>query len=244
MMVANVLLLPVWLLLAAPSPPDDSVLEAADRAAAHVKAGQYDEAVAVIEQAAKTQEHPVFVYVRGFIEEERGHCAEAIEHYDLFLALDVPEVDAREARRRKERCERLLQVAAQPPTVPAIDPPLADPSPEGSTRVAAPWYADPAGATLVVLGVAGAGTGLGLYLQAQADERAAKRSGTVGGFDRLARRAEALSRGSIAALSIGAALLVAGIVRYAVVGTRSSRRRDSARAAKLDLTGPTLTLSF
>lgn len=233
-----------WLWVAAPTPPDESVLRAADRAAAYVREGRYDDAVAVIEEASRSKDHPVFIYVRGIIEEERGHCTEAIEYYDAYLALDVPDVDAREAGRRKERCVRLLEAARE--NAPAASPdPAPDPEPPRDDGLDdARWYADPAGVTLLVVGAAGLAAGAGLHLQARADERAAERAQTVGAYDRLAGRAESLSRWGIATMSVGGALLVAGIVRYAVVGARAAKHRRRDATVRVRFRGPTVALTF
>ena len=225
-----------WLSLHGPDP----VRAAADEAAVLVQEERYDEAMATLDAAERERADPVFVFMRGVVEDERGNCEAAIEHYDRFLALDVPEMDAQEARRRRDRC------AQQLPPPPKHEDPVATPAPPPATTPVPPaapprdapsppprkWYADPAGVTLSVVGIAALATGAGLYTQAQADARAARESTVLDRFDERATRAERLNRAGIALLSIGGAIVVAAIVRYAVVGARARKRRQRAAANK------------
>jgi hypothetical protein len=94
-----------------------------------------------------------------------------------------------------------------------------------------PWYADPAGVTLTVVGVVGIGVGAGLYTQARADARAAGEATTLGAYETRATRAERFSRAGIATMSVAGALVVAAIIRYAVVGARA--RKQSRGSAPL-----------
>ncbi len=209
-------------LLAASILAPDPVRAAADKAAVLVGEGRYEEAMDTLDAAQKQQADPVFVFMRGVVEEERGNCQAAITHYDEFLKLGVPEVDAKEARRRRERCQRLLERPAPSPPPPVVETP-ADVAPR--TQPPRPWYTDPAGLTLTVVGVAGVAVGAALYTQATADARAARDATVLQLYDSRATRAERWSRAGIATMSVAGALLVAGIVRYAIVGSRPRRAR-------------------
>lgn len=206
---------------------DEYVRRVVGRAAAHVDAERYDEALAVLDEAERERPLPVFVYVRATIEERRGSCERAAELYREFLEHEVPEADAEEARRGVLRCRpelggdapgREVSTGAEAST------------PEEPERPPRPWSADPLGASLVIAGVAGMGVGLGLYAQSRADERAARSASTLQTFEDASRRAVALNRAGIATLVVGSALLAGGAVRYAIVGTRA-RRRARATAA-------------
>ncbi len=217
-------ILQVALLVAAPDP--DPVRAAANEAAVLVREARYDEAMQRLDRAeAEAGSKPVFVYMRGVVEEERGNCVSAIEYYDQFLALEVPEVDAAEARRRRTKCERMLP----PPPIPepaTVEPPE-PPPPEPPPR---PWYADPAGVSLTVVGGAGLVAGATLYVLARSNERAAESAAVLETYDESGTRAERLSRAGIVTLSVAGAVIVGAVVRYAIVRRRGKKARSRGRA--------------
>jgi hypothetical protein len=225
---------PVW---AAPAAGEaEYVRDVVGRAAAHVEAGRYDQALAVLDEAERERPLPVFVYVRATVEERRGDCERAMGLYRDFLAHEVPEADAEDARRGQARCRR--ELGLPPHNAPAEqDPGTDDPRTDGSgtegdrdpgadVEPPAPrrWYADPLGGALAGAGVVGLGVGVGLYVRSRADARAADEATSLQTFDDRAQRAVLLDRAGIATMAVGGALLVAGAVRYAVVGTRGRRR--------------------
>jgi hypothetical protein len=239
------------------SPPEESVRDTADRAGALVEEGRHDEAMAVIDQAAEEVDHPVFVFMRGVIEQDRANCEAAIAHFEAFVALDVPAVDAADAARRRDACRARLgtpsdeEVVATPVPAPRPEPPVASPSdlarrsePDRSPVVRAPSLVDPAGITLLVGGALSLGVGAGLLAKARADERSARRADNVWDYDRLASRAESVTPWGIATASVGGALILAGVVRYAVIGARRRASLSRATTTKLRWSGTTGMLSF
>lgn len=238
---------PASLAVAAPARDEAAyVRDVVGRAAAHVEAGRYEQALAVLDQAERERPLPVFVYVRATVEERRGDCERASALYREFLEHDVPEADAEDARQGQARCREALGLPAEDPTVP--EPPAGDDAGEASDREGgrdvdpargdavdrgpgdgrepprSRWYADPLGGVLTAGGVAGLGVGLGLSVQSRADARAADDASSLQTFDDRAQRAVRLDRAGIATMAVGGALLVAGAVRYALVGTRDRRR--------------------
>lgn len=221
------------------------VRDVVGRAAAHVEAGRYEQALAVLDEAERERPLPVFVYVRATVEERRGNCERASVLYREFLERDVPEADAEDARRGQARCREALGLPAEDAVV--VEPPeggddggeverdppeVIDRDPE-SEPIAADdrdpprprrWYADPLGGALTAGGVVGLGVGVGLFVQSRNDARAAGGAGSLQTFDDRAQRAVRLDRAGIATMAVGGALLVGGVVRYAVVGTRERRR--------------------
>jgi hypothetical protein len=220
--------------LAAPSTDDaDYVRDVVGRAAAHVEAGRYDEALAVLDQAEHERSLPVFVYVRATIEERRGDCERAVALYREFLELEVAAEDAEDARQGVTRCGG----EPEPEPVSPPDPVLPDPAPvdepvsEPASPAAPPprrWYADPTGDVLVAAGVVGLGVGFGLFGQSRADARAAADAGSLQTFDDRSHRAVTLDRAGLATIAVGSALVLGGAIRWAVVGTRDRDRRRVA----------------
>ncbi len=203
-----------------PEPDDVYVRDVVSRAAGHVEAGRYDEALAVLDEAERTRPYSVFIYVRATIEERRGDCERAAALYREFLEHEVPDADARDARDGEARCREALGLPASdaPPDAPTptTDETFEEPPP--------PWHTDPLGGVLVVAGVAGVGVGAGLYVQSRVDERAASTATSLQLYDDRSRRAVRLNAAGIATLAIGSALLAGGIVRYALIATRGRRR--------------------
>lgn len=207
------------------------VRDVVGRAAAHVERRRYAEALAVLDQAERERPLPVFLYVRATIEERRGNCEGAVALYRRFLALDVPAKDAEDARRGVQRCEGEPARVPEPEVVPApaTDAAATDASPSSDPSRTdrpppRPWYADPWGGALVGVGVVGVGVGVGLVVQSRIDARAAADATGLQAFDDRSLRAVALDRAGIATMAVGGALLVAGAIRYTLVGTRERRR--------------------
>lgn len=227
-------ILQLALMCAAPeAPSSDPVRAAAREAAILVRQGRHEEAMQTLDaaQTAAGVATPVFVYMRGVIEEERGNCEMAIRHYDRFLEFDIPEVDASAARRRREACAEQIPAADPVPAPVAVAPPPIQAPAETSVSEQPhpkPWYTDPAGASLTAVGAAGLVAGVSVYLVARSDERAARSATALERFDAAGTRAERLSRAGVVTLSIAGAVLISGIVRYAIVGSRRTRKRDLA----------------
>jgi hypothetical protein len=228
--------------LAAPADEAEYVRDVVGRAAAHVEAGRYQQALAVLDRAERERPLPVFVYVRATVEERRGDCERASALYREFLEHDVPAADAEDARRGQARCREALGLPAEGTVVvetPAgddtggeiardapdeVDRPADEAGDELEPRASRRWYADPLGGVLVAGGVVGLGVGVGLFGQSRADARAAAEATGLQTFDDRAQRAERLDVAGIATMAVGGALLVGGVVRYALVGTRERRR--------------------
>ena len=207
----------------APAEPGSSawVREVAEAAAKDVERGRYEQAAERLEQAYAEEPLPSLLFMLARVEETRGDCDAAVEHYEKFLMSEVPAEDEREARAGLERCrgeeEKETTAEADEAEEPETEPP-------DRKR----WYADPLGGAATVLGVVGIGVGTGLLLQAQQDQRAADDAGDLSDFDDHARRAERFSQAGVITLSVGLGLLVVGVVRYAVVGARERRVRMTA----------------
>jgi hypothetical protein len=206
------------LVLAEPAGADDPwAREVAVQVAKDVEDERPLVAIARLEEAYAKRPLPVFLYMQAKIEEQHGDCGSAIGHYEAFLTFDVPDEDAVEAGAGLGRCREILGDDDEPSAPP-------DPPPDKVRQ----WYADPWGGVAVVFGVVGVGVGTGVLLQAQQDERAASEAQSLDAFDRHADRAELWSRAGVATLSVGLGLMVAGVIRYAVVGARQRRVRLGA----------------
>lgn len=131
----------------------------------------------------------------------------------------------------EETEDAVEEAEPEPDPAPVAPPPKA----EDDEPKAKKWYADPLGGVLVGLGVVGVGVGAGLL--GVASSSASKVSDEDSNDDYLSARdrATGLRNGGVAALSVGGALLIGGIIRYAVVA-KKNKRRDSA-AVRIDSFG-------
>ena len=195
---------PVLALALALAPPALSPAEQAkERALDAWEAGRYDEARAEIIRAYELEPHRRYLYARANIEQADGHCDVANQFYRRYLAEDPPEVDAKAAKRGIAECDRQL-ADERTPSAPPV-----------------PWQRDPVAIGLVASGAAVLAVGLGLFGRAFVEHRAAQRTDDHDEFDRRVSRAKVESPIGIVGISLGAALVVGGVVRWAVVRRRS-----------------------
>jgi hypothetical protein len=141
-------------------------------------------------------------------------------------AVKVEAARAEQARAEAARAEPAPPVVA-PPEAPEPAAPVhliethAEPTPVAVTH---PWYTDPAGDTLVVLGLAGLAAGAALFVSAHSAEAQSKTALDYDHFQALDDKAAARGLYGVIATSAGAALVIGGVIRYA---TRSSTTTES-----------------
>jgi hypothetical protein len=210
-----------------------------EQAEAAFDAGDFDAAAAAYAAVYEDTGDIAFLFARGEAERLGGHCREALETYEAFIATKPKPEAIAFAEQRIELCRNELPEPPAEPEVTGVAPP-AEPLPPAPARepTARPWHRDPAGAALVGVGLAGMTTGVVLTAVAHASQTKAERATDVDTYGDRNDRAVVLSRASIPVLAVGGALLVAGIVRYALVAR--SRRSQAA----LGSLGPALRLRF
>jgi tetratricopeptide (TPR) repeat protein len=203
------------------------------------KAKDYDRAVVEFEAGYALEPRKEFLFAWAQAERLRGRCAKAIDLYQRYIDSGPSESQMEAARVNQQRCREAL---AQPVPTPAPPPP---PPSEGSAgdddrvgakvrgdgaagalgdrdgerRTTSPaWWRDPWGAGLVGLGVVSLGVGLGYQLAAGTSEDAANRAATYDDYAHFLAESGDRRTVSAVAYGAGAALVVAGVVRYAIVG--------------------------
>jgi tetratricopeptide (TPR) repeat protein len=219
------------LLAVSPAPGADA---ARRDAVAAWQAQDWAAAADAFDRAFELDPRPEYLWGRAQALRFGGDCRDAIEAYEAFIATGPPDVDEQTARTNITRCQSALghadpgpqpaQTRAAVPTptpVVATQPPA--PSDDPPRAPARRWYADPAGIGLFASGLAVAGVGAGLTGHAHVVESRAFDAPTERQYrDDIAagRRFEAVG---IACLAVSGALIVAGTVRFVVVGRRSRR---------------------
>ena len=221
--------------------------------------GNYEVASKELEKAFLIEPADALLYPWAQAERFSGHCKVAIDLYEKFLATEPSDNFRVAAEENLERCQEEIDqanaaVAAQEESdedtkveplddggdeVAKHEPEPRDTKPDRSKKKDRKWYHDPVGGVLTGLGVAGVAAG-GALLGVSAS-----RAGDVGTEDTnqdyldARRSATTLRNAGAGVLSVGGALLIAGIVRYALLATKGKRSGNRASKGKAQATlGP------
>jgi tetratricopeptide (TPR) repeat protein len=216
-----------------------------DEAKQAFSVGDYAEAADKIEAAYLIEPAPTLLYPWAQAERSRGNCRTAVELYQKFIDSEPGEAISAQARENIDRCEEQLAREAdeeeeeeEDEDEDIVDAVLADPNPlaavepEPDTRTPTddvrPWHKDPAGGVLLGVGLAGVGVGLGLYGGASSIAKSVADEESHQAYAERRQRATGLRTGGVVAVSIGGALIVGAVIRYAT---------QSRKAKKGELTG-------
>jgi hypothetical protein len=112
------------------------------------------------------------------------------------------------------------------PPPPDVAPPVDEPPRDRTQR---PWHRDPLGGVLVGVGLATAAAGAGVLAAAQV--QSGQQAPTYGMFANQSDRIDSMRIAGGVVLGVGAALLIGGVVRWAVLGARQKRRGPGRTAS-------------
>jgi hypothetical protein len=134
-------------------------------------------------------------------------------------------------RDKLAECKAALAVKAPASDVASEEGPSeltaeASPSPPPERRASA-WWTDPIGGALVGAGVVGLGVGAALLVSASVADDDKLTAATYGEYKVLDDRAESRGRFGVIATAVGGALVLGGIVRYALRGGDEQRAQVS-----------------
>lgn len=197
--------------------------------------GNFGDAAKLIEKAYLIEPVPELLFPWAQAEREQGNCRAAVDLYNRMLE-EIPEGPmADSARQNIARCEE--EMGPEEEVVPVVDDDLleedepfeeAEPEPEPAKPKDDPpkskskeWYKDPAGGVLTGLGIVGVGTGVALLAVASSTANGAPDAANVTAYRDESDRALTQRNAGAAVLSIGGALLVAGVVRYVLVAKKN-----------------------
>lgn len=231
----------IWFALAA-APGPDGVDEAIAVAQGYAAAGDFDRALATVREERKRSDDPALVFVEAQLLRLNGDCLTALARYQEFLASSPPAEDRLAAEANVEACEQEL-----PPPEPKPVPVLPGPEPSQDTTPVGPEPAAPqphndpdtapkhdaVGIALWTSGGVLLATGAGLYGGAWAQRSNSDRgSPSLDEYLAKERQARTLSGVGIAAMSVGAGVLVTALVRH-VLTRRGGRARQTAVLSSL-----------
>lgn len=223
-----------------PVPAESEVARLLDEADRAFEQGRLLDAWDAIDEAEALAPKPFYEYMRGLIRQAQGRCDRAVEHWARYLDSNPTESDAADVRVLIDECGGLPEPAPEPTLDPTPVPPGPDPevtpdpelAPTPSDRPATtPWHRDVTGGVLLGVGLASLATGGGLLLGARQQQRRGPQGASLMVHDTRIRRARGLSYGAIAAGTIGVALVVGAIVRYARIRRQPPKSPSAGRSA-------------
>jgi tetratricopeptide (TPR) repeat protein len=205
------------------------------------EAQRWDEAARAFEAAYADHPRPELLWAQAQALRFGGRCQEALPLYERFIATDPTDEEITDANTNIAACRELVGEQAEvvpvepaPPSESVAEPSPSPPPPPASTlqppdrniatHVQPRVSRDAWGHGLLWSGVGVAGIGAGLLAAGHAQRVDARGASTELEYQRTFAGAPALGKAGIAVLVTGAALITAGIVRFAVVGARRSNR--------------------
>lgn len=217
-------MLALWLALAPTEEAERAANPHFEDARRAFEAGDWDAAARAFEAAYAHDGRLEYLYAQAQAERLGGRCEAAVATYRRFIAEGPPQAAVDEANDNIARCE---PEPSEPPPPRVVDEPPPRSTPPEHERAEArprPWYRDPWGGVATFGGVALASAGGALVGIAHDRERDALRADDEQGYRDAIDGAPQMSRVGIGLLSAGAALLVAGIVRWSWVAVANRRR--------------------
>ncbi|HWB75716.1 MAG TPA: tetratricopeptide repeat protein [Nannocystaceae bacterium] len=219
------------------------------RGARAFEAQRWDEAARAFEAAYAEHPRPELLWAQAQSLRFGGHCDAALPLYERFVASGPTAEEIADANTNIATCRELVGdvpepiaaapqpvvQASPPPPAPAVSPVEradvddARPLPKRRTRREPDVRRDAWGHGLLWSGVGVAGIGAGLLAAGHVQREQAAGAHTELEYRQRFSGAPALGQAGIAVLATGAALVTAGIVRFAVISTRA-RRGGSAMA--------------
>ena len=231
---------------------DPEAMQAFTDAQAAFNAQNFEEASRLLEKAYMIEPKTDLLYPWAQAERNLGNCDVAIDLYQQFLDAGAEGQFAEAAQQNIDRCKEEVGEEEEEIIPVPTDDPLEDeleeeeeeePEPEPVKREddqpkTKKWYADPVGGVLFGVGLAGVGAGVGLLGVAGSTARGAPNAATNDGYLEERDRATTFRNAGAIVLSIGGALLVGAIIRYAVVAKKNKQPKSAhLRPSGLGLTG-------
>ena len=233
---------------------DPEAMQAFTDAQAAFNAQNFEEASRLLEKAYMIEPKMDLLYPWAQAERNLGNCDVAIDLYQQFLDAGAEGQFAEAAQQNIDRCKEEVGEEEEEEFIPAPtgdpledDPLEEEPEPEPEPEPVKEkddqpktkkWYADPVGGVLFGVGLAGVGVGAGLLGVAGSTARGADDAATNDGYLEERDRATKFRNGGAIVLSIGGALLVGAIIRYAIVAKKNKQPKSAhLRPHGLGLTG-------
>jgi hypothetical protein len=192
-------------------------------------AGRWDEAARAFGAAYADDPRPEYLFAQARARRLGGDCKGALPLFERFVDLGPPPSAIEDAQTNIRECEAELAAAEPPPAASAPPPVVSTPADVAPVAPRKPVAKDALGHALLWPGVAVLGAGAAMLGVAHAQGDDANEAADEQAYrDRLGVAPE-LSQAGIALTAVGSALVVAGLVRFAVLGARARNRSAHAR---------------
>jgi hypothetical protein len=175
---------------------------------------QYSQAAEEFRQVYRLTADPRVLYAVAQSERLGSDCARAVRSYEAYLRSNPPASQAESARSNLAKCDEMLRASS---TAGQVGPAVVTTQPGPPPRK---WYRDLGGGLAVGLGLATTAVGIGLFVAG---------NNGVGneGLD-LSHYADSnkwvdTRTAGLVLIGVGSAAVVAGVIRYAWVGSRNAR---------------------
>ena len=207
--------------------PEPRAEPARTDAATLFQLGLYDEAAEAFAREYETNPDPALLFGRAVSLKRSGDCMSAIDAFEVFIAAGPPASDVAEAEGQIEQCQAIVKATAAAAAEPEPSPPRVEVPPpvveEDRTRPRErPWYRDPAGGVLVGIGVPVLAAGVGLYAGSFA-LAGQPQPGAQSEHESRRDRVRVLAATGVPLLAVGAALVIAGAIRWGLLARQQSR---------------------
>ncbi|MGE5183554.1 MAG: tetratricopeptide repeat protein [Acidobacteriota bacterium] len=178
--------------------------------------GKYDVALSELTLAYSLDPQPQLLYAIGQVHVKLGHCAEAIDFYQRFLASKPPPQAADEAQQAIDTCKKQPEQAPQPPPAPPEPPPPAPPQQAPPPAAPGPtaFYGDAIADALAGAGAVAIVIGALEYKSALSDLDSADHAATYDAQQKLVDDAHGKRTTAIVFGVAGVALVGAGVYRF------------------------------
>ncbi len=223
-----------------------------NRATKAHKAGKFEVALTELEAAYELEPQPKLLFAIAQVQAKLDRCDGAIENYKKFLDTTKDKQKKSIVKQAIDACEKKIAsaaVEATPPPSPEPEPtpaPMPEPTPAppaepliehddsplpAATPVAttttttahSPWYKDVLGDVLVVGGLGAGVASVLLYTKARGELDDAEGASSLASYEQLVSKAHDHRTYSIILGGAAGALVVSGIVRYALHGSGEKR---------------------
>ena len=215
----------LWAAPALAAPSNREAKAQFDRGVAAYQHGDFAGAAEAFGRSNALEADAETLFAWAQAERKIGHCDKAIELYGTLLAMDLPAENKSAIKIQLSECTQIVAAQNPPPVEPPkpvpvapvehprepVAAPIQPAAPEGR-----PWFRDPIGDGLVIVGAAGVGVGIAMLVSGHSADQSKASATTYGDYQALADKAH--SRGEIGVIGgvAGVAFIAVGIVWYAM----------------------------
>ncbi len=199
--------------------------------------GEFEDALVDLDASIEVERSALALYAKAQSLNKLERCREAVPIYNEVLGMLPEDSGARPAVKDAlvtcaEKMAEEDETPLPPPVIDTTDPEVEDDLDDPPEEIDRPndkqrkkWYTDPYAPILI--GVGAVGVGIGGYYLAEASEENARQPEQYDEFAAKGERVRQLQvRGGVI-LGVGGALLLTGVIRYAILAAKGRRSKTA-----------------